>query len=102
MEKVEAYKCSHCPKLYQRKHFAIKHEMQCSKNPNNWHRCYDCYYLTVDREVNDKGESIKTFYCEKLEKYMHTCKAEARGFSDKLGTVRMPIECKEYRLTEPF
>ena len=40
------YKCEYCSRLYQRKHFAIKHEDKCYKNPSNERICIDCKNLT--------------------------------------------------------
>ena len=99
------YQCSFCGKYYKMKHFCIRHEKQCKKNPNNQHDCYDCRFLEVGRKKIDNNQlsSVKFFRCTKLDKEMHTCKAESRGFSKSLNTERMPIMCDKKELIEiPF
>ena len=100
MEIIETtiYQCSYCRKYYIRKYYCERHEKQCSNNPNNWHKCYDCKNLKVWRELDNKPDvrGIKKFMCKITRKSMHTCKAESRGFAKHLNTIRMPLECDMY------
>ena len=98
--KTTIYECEFCRKYYKRKHFAIRHEMQCNANPNNQHKCYNCKHLYVDRD-DYSTYSTKRFICNRTKKDMHTCKAESRGFAYKLDTIRMPIKCEYFVDTQP-
>lgn len=91
------YKCDHCAKWYQRKHFAEKHEERCSKNPDNFRACFGCSLLKpveVDYYQDSPmgGEyctKISAFYCEKVDTYLHPPITEHKGnaldFGDKLN-----------------
>ena len=69
MEKVTAYKCKHCGKLYQRAKNCEKHETRCKKNPDNFRACFGCkhlkkvtedlYYDTYWGEDSQKVEVLK-------------------------------------------
>ncbi len=98
---IKIYECEFCKKYYKRKYFCEKHEIRCYNNPNNFHKCYDCIHLEVDRELYD-NYFVKTFYCKHKKQYMHTFKAEYMGFAEKLGTIRMPLECDSYECSVNF
>jgi hypothetical protein len=87
------YKCDYCGKNYLMKYAGERHEKYCSKNPANRHTCFDCRFLEVERSTNDDGFSEKTFTCSKLEKELHSVKAERIGHSCLDHTERMPLEC---------
>jgi len=99
--KTTIYECEFCRKYYKRKHFAIRHEKQCPKNPNNKHKCYNCTHLIVGRD-DYSNYHTKRFVCRLTDNNMHTCKAEARGFADKLNSIRMPIECDMFLDNQPI
>ena len=44
-ETREVYKCEHCRKMYQKKHFCEKHEPRCNENPVNDRPCFSCKHL---------------------------------------------------------
>lgn len=96
------YKCGHCRKHYLVKHACERHEKYCPKNPNNWHACFSCDHLEKDKDevtVNDGRHLLYTqvtFRCVKLDKYMHSFKAEQRGHSCLGETERMPLECPDH------
>lgn len=94
------YSCDHCKKMYKREHAAIRHEKYCNKNPANFHACFGCEHLKVDRENLDGGIfdriSVKTFKCAKLDKELHSFKAEKINHSCLGSTERMPLECEHY------
>jgi hypothetical protein len=92
------YHCGFCKKYYLQRYAAERHETYCAKNPVNRHACFDCIYLSVEREVND-GFSEKTFTCTKLDKQMHSFKAERIEHSCLAYTDRMPLQCDD-RKTE--
>lgn len=88
------YRCDYCKKNYLQRHAAVKHEKYCSRNPINFHICFDCIFLEVGR---DDETSHKFFHCNKLNKELHTFKAERIGH-DCLGhTERMPLTCVEHK-----
>lgn len=104
----EIYRCSHCNKLYLKKHACIKHEVICKLNPNNRPKCFDgCDYLQKrNLLVNDSYGHIRTFstfYCPQTELFMHTPVSEAKGKPikkrDGSETKVMPRECKLYSVT---
>ena len=45
MKEIKAFKCDHCSKIYQRKHYAKIHEQKCSKNHNNDRACFGRKFL---------------------------------------------------------
>lgn len=95
------YKCGHCRKHYLVKHACERHEKYCAKNPNNQHACFSCDHLVKDKEdVEQHNGNIAwtqvTFHCSKLDKYLHSFKAEQRGHSCLGDTERMPLECPDH------
>lgn len=93
------YKCGYCQKWYLQKHSCEKHETYCPKNPQNKHACFDCIFLSVDRQTADDGFSEKTFTCTKKDLQLHSFKAERIEHSCLEYTERMPLECAD-RKTE--
>jgi hypothetical protein len=96
------FKCDHCSKFYLRKHACVTHEKYCGKNPENWHACFDCKFLEVDRNNSDEGYAEKTFRCTKLEKDLHTFKAEKINHSCLGYTERMPLQCPNKAIDNLF
>ena len=114
-ETREIYKCEHCNKLYQRKSFAIKHEIACSKNPENKRACLDgCEFLTkkdtkvyIGIEDCHSGEPIyesrSLCYCSKKEVFLYPPKVEHKGnaytefYDEEKENNPMPIECKDFK-----
>lgn len=90
------YRCGFCRKYYLQKHSAERHEKYCSKNPANAHACFQCIHLSVERsDSEDGGYNEKTFTCTKLEKQMHSYKAERIDHSCLGYTERMPLTCPD-------
>lgn len=100
---VTIYECEHCKKYYKRKHFAVKHELFCKKNPINRHRCFEfCTHLSKRTETEEGDDffpdrSYTTFYCAVTGEEMHSYIAQRRGMHICGYTERMPLECKSYR-----
>jgi hypothetical protein len=94
IENRTIYKCDFCRKTYLTKGPCERHEKYCGKNPDNKHACFHCIHLAVDRNQNDDGFSEKTFNCVKLEKELHTFKAEKIKHSCLGHTERMPLVCE--------
>jgi hypothetical protein len=93
------YKCDYCGKNYLMKHACGNHEKYCGKNPDNRHACFTCNHLSVDRESvgNESGSySEKTFTCTKLDKQLHSFKAEKIQHSCLGYTERMPLQCESF------
>jgi hypothetical protein len=96
MRKV--FKCDHCGKNYMMKHACERHEIYCGKNPVNKHACFNCKHMVVDRvRAEDGGYSEKTFTCSKLEKELHSFKAEKIKHSCLGHTERMPLQCESFK-----
>lgn len=95
------YVCDHCRKLYKRKSAATYHEKWCTRNPDNWAACFTCQHLKVDREEYDGGFhdrlSVKTFTCTKLDKELHSFKAEKISHACLGHTERMPKTCPDFQ-----
>ncbi|QCD37188.1 MULTISPECIES: hypothetical protein [Muribaculaceae] len=59
MEKVTAYRCQYCGKVYLRECACKKHEeMRCSQNPEIRPLCYSCQHYESSFDENEK-ESIE-------------------------------------------
>lgn len=104
-EILEVYKCDHCNKLYQKKHFAEKHEKVCVLNPDNKRACDECIHLTKkDQNICydhfDGGETHRTLsllYCPKIDSFLYPPKVEQKKNFFDLGDELnhpMPKECK--------
>jgi hypothetical protein len=78
------------------------HEVYCAKNPKNKHVCFGCDHLSVVRENNGEGFNEKTFTCNKLDKQLHSYKAEKIGHSCLSYTKRMPLECASFSQVDFF
>ena len=102
VETKEIYKCEHCNKLYQLKHFCEKHEKACKKNPKNDRPCFRCvhltkkdiehYYFVGDRDIK---VNFSCLYCDKRKVFLHTPQNEIKGNALDLGdeNLPMPKEC---------
>jgi len=107
-KKITGYFCDHCNKLYQRKHFAIKHEERCFKNPANNRPCLDCKHCnyedaTIYEDLYDRQveKTYKVFYCEKKEHYLIPPIARQKhGLNvfdfDDVENIDMPTKCKDF------
>ena len=115
IETKEIYKCEFCRKLYQRKHFAEKHEAICHKNPATHRICYDCTHLTtrgVDDDSEDYGydydsgsRNVNVFFCNKLNIGVFPAKVEIKENALILSDFEnepMKKECKFYEDFERF
>ena len=110
-ETREIYKCGHCSKLYQIKSACIKHEIQCSKNPENYRACFGCVYLekkevdvyydTIDGNSTYKANIL---FCNKIESFLYPPKVEIKGNmideSDLSGNIEnnpMRKDCDDFK-----
>lgn len=112
------YKCEHCRKLYQIQSACERHEIRCSKNPDNFKACYDCQFLekievevnTQDYNGNDNFSQRSIMHCSKLQKYLIPLKLE---YSDSTylqediedgekENVKMPKECEHQEAFPDF
>lgn len=107
-ETKEIYKCDFCNKLYQRKAAAIKHELMCSKNPDNDRPCFHC--LNLDKKDAEKergfeyGSGCPTYvsllHCKAKEIFLYPPKV---GFKKNVIEIEecneaMPKECELFKL----
>lgn len=104
-ETKEIYKCEHCRKLYQSKHFALRHEQLCPKNPDNNRACFGCVHLgkrqtKVYHDVPSGGEQVQTveiLHCAKKSVFLYPPKVEVKKNMYDLGddfNEPMPKECE--------
>ncbi len=93
----KVFECDHCRKKYMAKAPCLRHETFCSKNPVNHHACFRCVHLVVERNNDNVGYSEKTFTCSKLDKQLHSYKAERIKHSCLGSTERMPLDCADLK-----
>ncbi len=73
------YKCEYCNKLYQMKHYCLKHEERCTRNPENHRPCYLCEHLSMER--------LKVIYVDYRHGYEEQVEHEANAlFCNKKQT----------------
>jgi len=107
----ETYKCDHCGKWYLSKHFAVRHELMCKRDPENFRPCFDCEHLTKKETeiwigIDDyhTGEPIyekKEFlFCSAKSHFIYTPINELKGnfnhYDNEGGHLEnkpMPKEC---------
>ena len=105
MEKVTAYKCKHCGKLYQRAKNCEKHETRCKKNPDNFRACFGCKHLEkvnktylYDTPYGEQGHGVEVLKCKKFEKLVYPPLVEHKNNAFDFGdidNVPMPKTCSE-------
>lgn len=84
-ETREIYKCGHCRKLYQIKSACIKHEIQCSNNPENDRACFGCVFLEKKEVLHYsddpmcEGWKVNVLHCSKIDSYLYPPKVEIKG-----------------------
>lgn len=107
-ETKEIYKCDFCNKLYQRKAAAIKHELMCSKNPDNDRPCFHCLSLEkkdttvfLDHSYGSQDSaSFRLLHCSAKEIFLYPPKV---GFKKNVIEIEecneaMPKECELFKL----
>jgi hypothetical protein len=103
MKKIQALKCDHCSKLYQRKGACESHELSCKKNPENKRPCFECKHLTKERYEDDGHPySVLVYnllYCKAKEEFIHTPQVEIKGNAIETGEYNnpMPKECGKFK-----
>ncbi len=86
----EIYKCEYCNKLYQRKHFAERHELMCYKNTETKRACFGCANLTKKEVLIYSGHDhyytcepvnykMNFLFCNKKQIFLYTQKSEVKG-----------------------
>jgi hypothetical protein len=114
------YKCDHCGKLYQLKHFCKAHEPKCRKNPINNNLCLGCDNLEkrevkTYREVMYLGENLgvgydtpdkirKLCYCSEKEIYVYPSYISnpllSEDIEDEVENEVMPNSCDKFKEKE--
>lgn len=75
MIKVDAYRCSHCGKLFLTERHCIKHEEKyCSKSPCNIAACYSCKWYKETGQTT----TITRIEVDPLTWYAHEFEKEIR------------------------
>ncbi|MCP4255498.1 MAG: hypothetical protein GY775_19255 [Candidatus Scalindua sp.] len=111
--KIEIFECEYCKKYYKRKHFAIKHEKQCHRNPENFRACLGgCGHLTYkNAKVHIRIDEYYThapiyqdknlLYCSKKKIFLYPPVSEHKGtyytdfHDDEQQNNPMPKECDD-------
>lgn len=103
---IEGHFCEHCNKLYQRKHFAIQHEIKCLKNPLNDRPCFNCEHLDlihsticVDYPNGSAEREVNAYWCTKNENYLIPPISKHRGHAYEFGdyeNIDMPVNCGQW------
>lgn len=62
MNKITAYQCEYCNKVYHRKESCQGHERKCYKNPNT-KSCISCTFLYKDDFKITPGMSVQINVC---------------------------------------
>lgn len=107
-EKVEAYKCLFCSKLYRRESNCIKHLVSCKKNPENKRACYGCKHLSKQRAVypydtayGSSEMEVELLHCSAFKKFVFTPQVALKGNwydvvyidGEEIANNPMPKEC---------
>ena len=105
---ITAYFCSHCNKLYQRKHACIDHEKLCMSNPEIERACYSCIHFEkkdiryyFDSYPGEDHRKLSLLHCKKLDKFLYPPKVEAKKNWFDLGdefNEPMPKKCDDMEL----
>ena len=106
------YYCDHCKKNGLSKHKMEQHENQCSRNPANFHPCFDCKHFEISTESHEQhyeggGNDLTRWVesdlwqCKERGIYLHTRRAEVKNLLTKypesfIDTELMPSECELY------
>ena len=82
-ETREIYKCEFCRKVYQIRGPAERHEVSCSKNPDNWRPCHSCIHLKkkkhtiyVDTYTGEQEYRLDLLYCPAIKTFLYPPKVE--------------------------
>lgn len=107
------YTCDHCNRRMFVKPAAIKHEIACKSNPDNWTACTGCKHLKEieEKEVLDENhyigrKTVRAFYCNAKNIELYPIKCVHKGLLTKYpqsfkGALLMPKKC-ELRETPEF
>ena len=108
-ENIQVYKCDYCNKMYQRKHFCIKHEAGCKNRPDYIRPCHNCKVLkkvkaTIPAGYGDQNgcemeTNVKVLFCEKLDCFIHPPSVATKGNAFNMGdkdNIEMPKQCEYF------
>lgn len=97
------YYCDHCNKKALTKHTIAKHEPICYGNPENVPACFNgCEHF----EVIAESKTLKSFFCNKFNKAVHTKGAEVYGLTERYPehfeeSTLMPKHCIGFHNPHP-
>jgi hypothetical protein len=109
IEKI-VYRCQFCKKNYFIQKACEKHEVWCSKNPENKRICFGCENLEEFQKEYDVSDyygstditkTSKAFFCKALNKNLFPLSVERRALNIKypetfLDEEPMKKECDEF------
>lgn len=88
------YKCDYCKRIFQIKNAAEKHEIRCTKNPNNYRICHECNHLVLDKAtiyydtyVGEQSQEIKALYCNEFKHFVYPASVEHKKNYYEFGDV---------------
>ena len=89
VDNILGYGAGFVVKHYIRKHFAIKHEKNCRKNPENISPCFECDYL-IKKELYIYFQNYD--YEEKIYKDILFCEKHKKGVCPRWSNSDLGIE----------
>lgn len=111
-ENITLFICEFCKKKLFVKQAMKRHEVKCSKNPDNFSACTDCSNLEEKpieytrfgfNGYSETEEIIKThtFHCKKLNKDIYPAAVLHKGLPEKYPETFfeqevMPTECEHF------
>lgn len=108
LENQTRYRCDHCGKEYKVGPACEKHEIKCSRNPENLIACLGCTFLReveknyeIEAPYGYMNDTRKGFYCLQKQVRMYPPKAVHSGIVDKYPEtfeedILMPKKCEEW------
>ena len=97
---VTLYICDHCSKKYQIEKACARHEIMCSKNPENERPCHSCKHLCKKEVTISYGEyksKVSVLYCnaksEAVQSPETVMKGNAFDFGGDPVNDPMPQKC---------
>ena len=109
-ETITIYRCDHCSKIYQIKHYAEKHEKSCTKNPDNRRPCFGCDNLKMkkttlhsDSYAGAYDYEVEILFCQKVNSFLYPPKVEHKKNwyeTDPVSNKPMPRECEFHTYEE--
>jgi len=109
----KVFKCDHCNKMYQIERACIRHELMCTKNPENVRPCHGCNNVkkvteTIWSDVGDEygremERTVSVLFCNKRDCFIYPPSVAVKGNAFDMGNKcneEMPKECELFEQKE--